>query len=200
MVSTLPCWFSCDKKGNYSLKEDLWCPVLNLMKIINVTKLFYVTLTVFQKGNKTFCLDILCYYFQTPINGALFRMLLLKKGIACYASMHMEIKSHDNGWSFTNWGEYTFLASVTKSPQNQIAVSMVTGHFLWSNSSHPVSWKPPTAQMPTLWQCMLFWGNEGSDRLKSKSCCAPDKTFSYSLERFTISSAKEKEGNIGSVV
>lgn len=70
-------WFSCDKKGNSSLKEELWCPVLNVMKIINVIKFFYVTLTIFQKGNKTSCLASPCYYLQIPINRALFWMLLL---------------------------------------------------------------------------------------------------------------------------
>lgn len=55
-----------------------------------------ITLTIFQKRNKTFCLTILCYYLQTPINGALFQMLLLKKAIACHASMHTEITYHYN--------------------------------------------------------------------------------------------------------
>lgn len=108
--------FSCDKKGNSSLKEDLWCPVLNVMKIINTIKLLCVILTIFQKRNKAFCLTILCYYLQIPINGTLFWMLLLKKDIVFHASMHTETTSHYNTEALqTEVSEYTFLASVKKS-------------------------------------------------------------------------------------
>lgn len=144
--------FSCDKKGNSSLKEDLWCPVLNVMKIINTIKLLCVILTIFQKRNKAFCLTILCYYLQIPINGTSFWMLLLKKDIVFHASIHTETTSHYNTEAYYN----TETEVSTHSLLQLKKAHKIKLQFLWSldisSDTRVVTLcaGSPAAQMPTL--------------------------------------------------